>query len=143
MDSKDFLLLVLDGADGENLTPIQIQKSLFLMSKTESTSLRDIKYVFEAYHYGPYSRQINQDIADLYSKGLVVRSPSIGGNWLNTSISSSGKEAASILRGSLAPEIVTYIRELVGWVRSQSFASLLRTVYNQYPEYRENSVFQG
>ena len=38
---------------------------------------------------------------------------------------------------------VTFLDKIVQWAQGLSFSALVRAIYATYPEYRENSVFQG
>ena len=54
MDDRDFLLLVVASGKDKALTPVQLQKSLFLLGKTDLAEAVDSPYDFEPYHYGPF-----------------------------------------------------------------------------------------
>ncbi len=143
MDNQDLVLLILDAAGRQPLSPVQLQKSVFLISQASLSKFSGVKYEFDAYHYGPFSREI-YDVADqLQAKGLVVRTRSDKGNWVDTCITEEGSNQADALWSQLDEPSGRYVKELVGWVYGQSFSSLLKAVYNAYPAYRENSVFQG
>ena len=143
MERKDLLILIVDAAGGGRFSPIQLQKSMFLASQAEYPELKEGSYEFEKHHYGPYSRKIHDDLAGLYTDGLVTLSPSQRGNWLESAITPKGHQRALELKPSLNATMTEYISDVVKWVRSQTFASLVRAIYNKYPEYKENSVFQG
>ena len=53
MDRKDILLVVVASGNGTPLTPVQLQKSLFLISENLKGEIPDPFYDFGPYHYGP------------------------------------------------------------------------------------------
>ena len=70
MDRTNLLLLVLDAAGGEPFSPVQLQKSLFLVTKARIPHLPDDGYEFEPYHYGPFSQQIYEDLSTTAKRTL-------------------------------------------------------------------------
>ena len=143
MEDKDFLLLVVAAGKNRPLTPVQLQKSLFLLSESKLPEAPNSIYSFEPYHYGPFDSDIYADADSLRDDGKVVRLPSARGAWTETAITADGSSKAASLEKGLSKASANYIRELVQWVQSQSFSGLLRAIYSKYPEYREHSVFQG
>lgn len=142
MESKDFLLLVVAASNGKPLTPVQLQKSLFLIGEVNLPETPDPFYEFEPYHYGPFDADIYADADLLQGEGMVVRIPSRKGTWTDTAVTPVGLVKACSLEKILSPSTRDYIHSVVEWVQAQSFSTLLRTIYNEYPKYRENSVFQ-
>ena len=142
MDRKDFLLLVLDAAEGKHLTPVQLQKSLFLIDNAHLRETPDSFYNFEPHHYGPFDVSIYHDADLLQQKNQVVRIPSPAGTWTDTSITSRGHGRAKELEEELSSGSKEFISEVVQWVQSQTFSQLVRGIYEKFPKFRENSVFQ-
>ena len=142
MEGKDYQLLVIAAAKSKPLTPVQMQKSLFILGQN-LPAVPESYYKFVPYHYGPFDSSIYVDADSLRNEGLVNRSPSRVGDWVETSITTEGEARAAQLKFNLSTSSVKYIEDLVGWVQAQSFSGLLKVIYEQYPEYRANSVFQG
>ena len=143
MESKDFVLLVVAAGKDKALTPVQLQKSLFLISDADLPETPNPLYKFEPHHYGPFDADIYGDADLLQEGGLVLRVPSRHGSWIETVITPDGSSRASSLEKKLSEPTIEYIHNVVEWVQSQSFSGLLRTIYSMYPQYRENSVFRG
>ena len=78
------LVLVIAQEIGEVITPIQLQKAVFLVSREELEGLRKPRYRFRPYHYGPFSKEIYVDAEELHEQGLVLRAPSRNGPWIDT-----------------------------------------------------------
>ena len=65
-------LVILALAGGEPLTPVKIQKSLFLASDKAADAFRpDSHYNFQPYDYGPFDRQVYSDVENLEREGLA------------------------------------------------------------------------
>ena len=143
MESKEFLLLVVAAGDGTPLTPVQLQKSLFLIAEASLTETPVPFYEFEPYHYGPFDANVYADADLLDGKGMVARIPSANGTWTDTVITPDGLAQAKLLEKNLSSSTRDYIHNVVEWVQSLSFSMLLRSIYAKYPRYRENSVFQS
>ena len=143
MDKKDFLLLVIAAGDGTPLTPVQLQKSLFLVGENLKGEIPDLFYQFEPYHYGPFDIEVYSDADFLESEGLLVSVRSSRGSWVDRGITPRGIERAKAIEDQLSESTRNYIRAVVEWAQSLSFSGLVKSIYQQYPFYKENSVFQG
>ena len=141
MDREDWTLVVLAAARGEVLTPVQLQKALFLVGTEFPDEVGDDFYRFSPYNYGPFSAHVYEDAESLEVKGLAEIFPVANRGWSQYGASPPGMDRADTLE--VSPEVREYISELVDWIRKQSFSSLLRAIYREYPEYRANSIFQG
>ena len=141
MDRKDFLLIVIAAGDGMPLTPVQLQKSLFLVGEKLPGAPDDF-YKFEPYHYGPFDIEVYRDADSLEADGLLLSVPSARGTWMDRAITPKGLERAKEIQKKLPGPALAYIKELVQWVQSLSFSSLVKSIYVHYPQYRANSVFQ-
>lgn len=142
MQREDWTLLALSKAYPKPLSPVQLQKSLFLLGTELSEVVGHDFYVFEAYHYGPFDKDIYSDADGLASDGFVTVSQSPRG-WREYSATVEGVSRAHKLEKKLLPAAVAYLGEVVRWAQKQSFQSLVRNIYARYPSYRRNSVFRG
>ena len=143
MERKDWTLLALAAAEGQTLTPVQLQKVLFLLGKKIPGAVGTEFYEFHAYNYGPFDSQVYVDAEELGRDSLVVISPVSGQRWSEFSISKLGLDRASEVAKQADEKAVEYLGRVVEWARKKSFAELVRAVYHEYPEFRKNSVFQG
>ena len=94
MNRKDILLIVVNRAGVNPLTPVQLQKSLFLVAKANLPELPAPFYDFEPYNYGPFCKAIYTDADDMQAAGLVYRIPSSKGHWVETAITLAGQTRA-------------------------------------------------
>lgn len=141
MQDKDIVLLVARSGR-QVISPIQLQKAVFLVSRAGLKGLPQQAYDFQAYHYGPFDADVYNDAEKLHTENLVLRAPSRSGAWTDTMITPEGWDKTEALRRDLPHETVEKIDEIVQTVLSMPFRTLLRYVYDKYPEFRKNSVFQ-
>ena len=135
MTPKDWTLLVLASAGGP-LSPVQLQKTLFLIDRNLSRAQRGVTrfYNFRAYDY--------TDAVILQTEGRAMISDSAGPH-RQYAVTPAGMADAAQLRRALEPNVLEYVDRAARWVRSMPFRELVRAIYAQYPEMRANSVFRG
>jgi len=143
MERRDWNLLVLSAAGGEPLSPVQLQKALFLLGKNlPAKILGEDFYRFEPYNYGPFDSKVYLDAQTLSSLGLAAATRPTRGGWEEYSATPSGVNKAKDLCDTLPQAVPEYITGIVTWVRSLPFASLVREIYRLYPDTKVNSVFR-
>lgn len=144
LQPRDWTLLVIAAAEGAALEPVQLQKSLFLLSRNLSPAqlrTRDF-YEFSAYDYGPFAGDVYRDAELLEGSGLVaIQRPPVS-RYKRYGATQEGLARAKQLRFKLEPEVREYLDRMVTWTRRLSFNELVSAIYKKYPEMRENSVFQ-
>lgn len=142
MGPRDWTLVAIAAANGEHLSPVQLQKCLFLIGENCKGALGRGFYQFIPYNYGPFNATIYSDAEKLEAEGLVtvIRRP--GQRWVEYAATLRGIERARALEKGMPKEVVDYLHNLVAWARRQTFEQLLRAIYKHYPHYRRNRVFQ-
>ena len=139
MKRTDLLLKIIAAADGQPLTPAQLQKVAFYVGMQFASELPDY-YAFRKYDYGPFCVDVYRDAEKLEREGKVTISIHPRGGWRQYAATLDGIRAE--VEG-IPNEISTYIIEKVRWARAISFPELVRAVYQEFPQFRENSVFSG
>ena len=142
MDRKDIVLLVIESASDEGLSPLQLQKSLFIIGQSKLNGLPLDFYAFRPYNYGPFCEEIYHDTDTLVEEGMVFNIPVAGQSWSKYVITLKGQTRGEEIKKENNIGLVEYINDTVQWVKSLDFSELLRAIYAKYPEYRVNSVFQ-
>lgn len=138
------LLVFLGGDDKKRLDPIRIQKGLFILAQEtpEDWLSSEARYRFEPYRYGPYSPEIYYDLDKLEGLGYAKTTRVIGQSWNYYSLTPEGEELRRDVAEGMDARAVEYFRRLRDFVGSLSFRKLLTTVYEHYPAYAVNSVFE-
>lgn len=142
MERRDWVLLVIAATGGEALSPVQLQKSLFLIGKNCNRAVGRHFYKFVPYNYGPFNATIYSDAEELDAEGLVTINRLPGQRWIEYAATTEGLARARSLEKDLPQDAVNYLHRVVPWARSLSFSQLIRAIYSRYPEYRAKSVFQ-
>ena len=140
---EEWLLLALSKSPGGTMSPVQIQKALFLFGQEAGGSLGTGFYAFEPYDYGPFDAAIYVDLRRMVSLGHVRGEWSPGRSWKNYTITRHGRKAAFVLENDADARLAEFLGRIVTWVRRRSFSDLLRSVYAAYPEFAVNSVFRA
>jgi hypothetical protein len=143
MTPADWVLLAVSFAGDRGLSPVQLQKVLFLLAQELPDEVGGDFYRFTPYNYGPFCKRVYQDANHLSESGLVIMQELQGQRWKRFTISSAGAERARELLTESKRRPTEYLRRIVEWASKLSFAELVRAIYQRYPAYRENSVFQG
>ena len=139
-DRTDVLLKIITAAEGDPLSPVQLQKIAFLVGEECAEFVPKSYYKFVPYDYGPFCIDIYRDAEKLEQQGLVSIEFNPTGGWkeYRATFRSSGEGTTSI------PKIVAdYIEKAVKWGKELTFRELVSSIYHHYPQYRENSIFNG
>jgi len=137
-------LLVFLGSGEKGLDPIRVQKGLFILTEEtpEDWLPSEARYRFEPYRYGPYSAEIYYDLDKLEGLGYVTARRVLGQSWNYYSLTLEGQKLARSMAERMDKRAVEYVRRLRDFVGELSFRKLLTTVYEHYPAYAVNSVFE-
>jgi len=143
MNRQQLVLTLLTCSGGAPLTPVQLQKAAFLVTKEAPQALNDPRFNFEPYDYGPFDSDVYAEAQALANSGMVTVSPSPYGRWNTYAATQAGMDQGNEILGQLSEANRKYICEVANWVRGQSFSSLVKAIYKAYPETKVNSVFRG
>jgi hypothetical protein len=143
MTRERWLLMALAHRAGQPMTPVQIQKAMFLMAMEARQFLPQKFYDFVPYNYGPFDSDIYRDLEGLAARGLVTYDGSSDRSWKAYAATVAGVEAGLRAMTEANPKGVDYLRRAVDWVCSLGFTQLVRAIYQKYPAFKANSVFTG
>lgn len=142
MHRRDWALLTLAAAAGEELTPVQLQKVLFLVGERQRDKVGRGFYVFSPYNFGPFSADVYADAEQLEREGLArIDRGAPGRSWSLYAITPEGTERAREVALKAPQGLPEYIGRLVAWARPLTFQQLVSAVYRAYPGQRKNSIF--
>lgn len=139
LERQSWTLLALAAASPQLLTPVQLQKILFLLGEELPDAVGPGFYEFKPYNYGPFSSAIYSDAESLQEQGLARLVHN--GRWTNYGASEAGIALAAGLRAQLDETVAGFIDQLVAWAKGLSFDELVRAVYKKFPQMRKNSVW--
>lgn len=139
LERADWTLLAIAAAQGAPLSPVQLQKSLFVLGREMPGEVGNF-YLFQPYNYGPFDRSVYADVDQMESRGLVTRVPLR--QWSGYAATGAGIAAAAALRKDANPRAVDFLDRVVAWTRALSFQDLVRAIYVKYPEMRAKSIFE-
>ena len=92
MKRSDWIILAAGLGDGDPLTPVQLQKSLFLLGELLPLVKQDGSfYEFQPYNYGPFCADIYSDAERLEQGGEMRITPSSAGGWREYAATSEGR----------------------------------------------------
>lgn len=141
MDRKDALLAIMGMAGQHAFSPVQLQKAAFLVDRNIPNLFdSNSRFDFKPYDYGPFDSTVYAEVRALEDTGLAktTRSPS-GFNQYR--LTDAGLAASSSVAQHLDKDMRAYMEKLVQWVISLSFARLVKSIYEAYPDMKANSIF--
>ena len=139
---QHWLLIALAKSPDGVMSPVQIQKSLFVFRQEAGDSIGTDFYSFEPYDYGPFDAAIYADLRRMMNEGHVTRQWHPGRRWKSYAITAAGRDAALVLEREADARLAEFLERIVEWVGGRSFSDLLRSIYAAYPEFAVNSVFR-
>jgi len=143
MKKKDWILTVLNCSEDKTLSPVQLQKSLFLLKYMNPDAFSNNFYNFIPYHYGPFCLNIYEDADLLKFNEMININVNTIERWNIYSITDKGIKHVDDLKKQIKPELYNYALKIVKWVKNKSFSQLINEIYKQFPEFKVNSVFKG
>ena len=138
------MLLLAGGSDQPQNEPIggktRLQKELFLVHKAlQSSGIALKSYSFRPYYYGPYCKDIYQDISWLVGKGIVEErnvESSYSGIMNIYCLTPSGVEQTWKLIAEMGlEEPFRLIQDVKTKYNSMSVVDLVELTHKAYPEY--------
>jgi uncharacterized protein YwgA len=140
------LLLASDqlapGAENEALDRLRLQKGIFIMQMGGPDEWKGA-YTFKPWDWGPFSRDLTTEVADLIAQGLVTVEQVRGRRYPRYRTTAEGDQRVAQALSQMDASQVSFVRKVRAYVTSRSFTQLLREVYARFPEYAVNSRFQA
>lgn len=138
------LLCAAEAADRDgphDLDRIRMQKAVFLLTQRGPKPWRQ-SYEFEPYNWGPYCRELNEDLRHLQHQNLIFLSHASGayGRYILTP---EGQRFTNEYWRLCSEQEQHFFEDLREYVTCRDFNGLLRDVYEAYPTYAENSRWSG
>jgi hypothetical protein len=145
VERKDWLLLALgapepDGSQPLALDRVRIMKCLFLLGEGLPSIKAGEFYSFRPYNYGPFDPCVYSDAEQLAATRFL--DPVQVGAHRGYRVTLKGMEAAKRL-AEQHPAAARYAVKLRHWANRLDFVTLLKAIYDKWPQYKANSVFFG
>jgi hypothetical protein len=140
MVRQDWVLMATQFSGKRGLSPVVLQKSLFLLGAELPGEVGINFYRFEPHNYGPFSKYIYQDAELLAEIGqlAIERNPN---SYPLYCITGAGRDRVIAIEGEVSVRARNYLELVVQWAENLSFPRLISSIYEKYPAYRVNSVF--
>jgi len=150
MHRKLLPLALMYAGDGEPIEGrTRLQKLVFLMQKRLEEAgedpLQSDDYEFVPYDYGPFSKELYDDLDETIARGMVEgREEDLGKDKVkyDYEIQDYGEKW---VRDQLSKEEARRILELAEEIKDEYgdvyLSDLIDEVYSRYPEYAENSIY--
>lgn len=140
MKSEKTLLKLLDSADQQRVEgKTRLQKLVFLLDKEKDDA--DIPdYDFKPYNYGPFSKSLLEEIEDLEKQGFVniSKERTLSGSMrYDYEITNSGRKRLEDI--DVESTFGDAIDDIVREYEDLPLLSLIDVVYENHPDYAENS----
>lgn len=134
-----WVLALLHAVGGTVKGSIRLQKLFFLMKR--ELGIQELPYNFSPYQFGPFSRDILDDVADLENAGLIevkkeIFEPTLAGDYLVSrtfSLASKGSKLAEEFYKGMPENVKKVLSELERF-NKMGLTELLKYVYTKYPK---------
>jgi len=117
---------------------VRVMKCLFVISKR--FTVQGEYYKFRPYNYGPFDSAVYSDAEALAAQGLIEQQT---GRYVRYMALPPAVERAGAIAPALNPDFIAYLREVRRWANGVDFSTLVKAIYEAWPETRVNSIFQG
>ena len=141
MERATFVLAGMAPAGNAPLSPVQVQKLFFLLDRNIAGHIGGPHFSFEPYDYGPFDKQVYDELEAMASKGLIEVSETYPRSSRTYRLTDEGREVGTAALATIAQPVREYIAKIVYFVRSRSFSRLVAAIYAAYPDMKANSVF--
>ena len=141
MERCKLILAAMSPAANGPFSPVQVQKLFFLLDMNIAKQTEGPHFNFEPYDYGPFDKQVYETLESLDGNGLVEIFEANQYGSKTYRLTNEGHRIGNEALCQLPEAVQPYIREVVKFIRSLSFAELVSAIYQAYPEMGVNSVF--
>ena len=137
-ERKDYLLLFISLTGGRyGLDRIRLMKGMFLFAQSGIPGPEE-RYEFVPYDWGPFSRDVYEDLEGLQATGLLLAMPE-GSRYAEYRATDVGLGQAKELQRTLPNDATHRLAEIKATVTSMSFLELLEYVYQRYSAFAGRS----
>ena len=137
---QDWLLLFIVGTEHYDswVDRIRLMKGMFLFQE-EGDAPPEVDYDFQPYDYGPFTREVYEDLEELGSEGLIIEARD-GKSYRTNAAGRRRIEKLALDEPGLDPDAIGRLQNLRVELCDLSFRQLLKRVYEAHPESAARSV---
>jgi len=122
---KGWPLLAIAVSGGSGLSPVQLQRSLFLVCQKREEQVGPGFYEFESHGSGPASATLYADIDALVAEEYIVKEWMPESSCSTFRLSDAGRARAADFRRKMKKEALEGLEDAVAWVKEQSYLELV------------------
>jgi len=122
---RSWLLVAIAISGDSGLSPVQLQRSLFLFGQKREEQVGPGFYEFEPHESGPSSRDVYVDIDALVTAEYVVKEWVPDSSWSAFRLSDAGRARVTEFRRKVKKDALSGLEDAVAWVREQSYLDLV------------------
>jgi hypothetical protein len=122
---RGWLLLAIALSGTSGLSPVQLQRSLFLVGQKREEQVGPGFYEFEANGSGPASTALYVDIDALVTAEYIVKEWVPESSWSAFRLSDAGQASAADFRRKLKKDALSGLEDAVAWVKELSYLDLV------------------
>ena len=140
LNRNEYVRAVLATAGDASFEPVHVQKLFFLLDERLAKRMGGRYFHFQPYDYGPFDKEVYDALGNLHVTGDVQ----VDVDWRGLRhycLTPAGLDRGKRDLAKLSKALQAEIQRHTEWVRAQSFATLVSTIYKFYPHMRANSVF--
>lgn len=141
LKTSDWTLLAISLVPKKGLSPVRLQKSLFLLGEGFPKVVGKHYYEFIPYNYGPFCADIYDDVGKFILSDYVKEIGVPNQRWSEYFITQKGKKYVEKLPLDYALEAFKYLNQVIEWAQGLTFHELISAIYKAYPKFKKNSVF--
>lgn len=122
---RGWLLLALAISGDSGLSPVQLQRSLYLFGQRREEQVGPGFYEFEPHDSGPSSTHVYVDLDALVTAEYVVKEWVRESSWSAFRLSDSGRAWATEFRRKVKKDALLGLEDAVAWVKEQGYLDLV------------------
>ena len=138
-ERQKVVLAAMAAVPAASFESVQVQKLFFIIDEKLDDELGGKKFDFQPYHYGPFDKSVYEELEALSARSLVIIR---GRSHRSYSLSLDGQQKGNEILLGFDKKTQSYMEKLSTWIRGLSFSQLVGSIYNAFPEMRQNSIFQ-
>lgn len=138
IQKEDVILMYLTAVPGGFFSSTQLQKGMFLISKT-IPMIFETNYEFIPESYGPVDKAVYEDFDKLKVLKMVTRFSTDNPHRVSYAATHNGFEY--VQRYTIADNHKDYIKRVAKWILNLSFVELIKSINTAYPDYATNTIF--